>query len=369
MTLEELTRLLNQQSLQGFSGQSAPIGYDQIISAIQSQYQPASFAPVSTQSGAKRFITGQEFSQPSFVEYGRQLQDQPPLYVPQDFAEQQAALKAKEAENALTETGSSGVSSSYNPAVNESVGQAGLEALQSISHAGNVSGLLKMLGLENIFSKPVIGAAEAKAANDVMTAVGAYGGTTPGEASQIVGALQAMAPFGMLGKQDSVVAAKALGEAFDNNTQLMAGYFDAATNRDIGQIVDSLASNSETGLTPAQYGAIGASVGSDIHNEIANGMNYYDAVTKVANDLGVNTIGNYGQGSLPLTNPVETQYVQPVNVVSDPVPQLYVVGTDEFGNDVYSGGSGGGYSGSYGNGGWSGTSLSSFFGGTGGSGD
>lgn len=309
MTLQELTRLLNLQTQTGFSGESVPISNEQIISAIQSQYSPVQPLQGDAEYGANRYADWINASQPSITEYGRQLQSQAPIYSPQDFVEQQSSAKAKDLIDLLSNLGSSGNSNRYSELMTNAAGQAGLEALKSTDQASQLVGLLGMLGLPGLLLKPAIGSAEAKAANDVMTVLKAYGGEPTKDASQLVGAFQSLVPFGLLGKQDAVLAAKSLGKAFENNTQLMSGYLDAATNPDIGRIVDSLASNAESGLTPAQYGAIGASVGQDIHNAIANGMNYSDAVTNVANNLGINTIGNYGQGSTPLTNPVTPEYV------------------------------------------------------------
>ena len=289
MTLDELTRLLNRQQ-PGFQGPYTPVSYSDIIGAIQGQYTPVNPAMSAVPSGAQRFINQAAIpAQAPMIEYGRQFQSAGPVYKPQDFVEQQAAQNAKSVVDAISAQPTRS-SSSYSESLSapSSVGQAGLEALGSTGTVNTLAGILGMINpAMGLMLKGATGAAEAKAANDVMTALRAYGGEPTKDASQLVGAFQSLVPFGLLGKQDAVIAAKSLAKAFENNTQLMAGYMDAATNPDIGRIVDSLAANAETGLTPAQYGAIGASVGQDIHSNIANGMSYQDAVNEVSSSYGV----------------------------------------------------------------------------------
>jgi hypothetical protein len=79
MTLEELTRLLNQQTQTGFTGQATPISYDQIIQAIQGQYTPVQMTSIGSPSinipqyGANRFIQDSGFGPiQQITEYGNQ---------------------------------------------------------------------------------------------------------------------------------------------------------------------------------------------------------------------------------------------------------------------------------------------------------
>lgn len=94
MTLDELTRLLNQQTQTGFTGQATPISYDQIIQAIQGQYQPAEQFQINQpvgSFGAERFINQPVSESVPFIEYGRQ--QQAPTFTPSAFDIEQYRYK------------------------------------------------------------------------------------------------------------------------------------------------------------------------------------------------------------------------------------------------------------------------------------
>lgn len=87
MTLEELTKLLAQQRSLAYSGVSPDrnISYDEIIQAIQSQYQPQASQIMYLPDGANRFIDQRSYIPAQLIEYGMQMQQQSPSFVPSDF--------------------------------------------------------------------------------------------------------------------------------------------------------------------------------------------------------------------------------------------------------------------------------------------
>ena len=215
MTLEELTRLLNQQTQYGFTGQAAPISYDQIIQAIQGQYQQPQIQPMqpSIGYGAERFIN-QPISTPAqFVEYGRQFQQQTPSFIPSVFDIEKYRYtepvtvsdvvdvisgggggdgtgSADSPSTSATSTSSDvSISPSQAMSVVSAVTNANPVALAmammniAISNAGGSSGDSSVSDASNATGISGIGASDAAAATGASSSVGegAVGGSVSGE--------------------------------------------------------------------------------------------------------------------------------------------------------------------------------------------
>lgn len=137
---------------------------------------------------------------------------------------------------------------------------------------GLIKGTLSLLGVP--FAGSIVAGIEQNEANNILgrvqAFVGQYGGQTTEKGSVIGEAIKAALPFGV-GSSDSIEAAKGLVNAF-GTAGAMDGYFTAALDPTIGQIVSGMIADPTT-ITPAQYGTIGQAVSERINNNIVSGMN------------------------------------------------------------------------------------------------
>lgn len=157
MTLEELTRLLNQQTQYGFTGQATPISYDQIIQAIQGQYTPVQMPSIGSPSinipqyGANRFIQDSGFGPiQQITEYGNQSV-LTPAFKPGAFDIEKFTYKPPvTASDVVSSIGGDGGGSGSTGTGGLSVDDAGLAT------AGNVTpGMVQALGfVASMFGLP-----------------------------------------------------------------------------------------------------------------------------------------------------------------------------------------------------------------------
>jgi hypothetical protein len=150
-----------------------------------------------------------------------------------------------------------------------------IEALKAVQeNKGLIKGILSAMGIPMAGS--IIAAVEQNAANNVLGLVSGfvsqYGGEVVEDGSLLTAAGKAALPFGIgkLMSSDSVEASKGLVDAF-GTTDAMAGYFGAALDPTVGQIVSGMIADPTT-ITAAQYGTIGQAVRSRIQDNVASGM-------------------------------------------------------------------------------------------------
>ena len=155
-----------------------------------------------------------------------------------------------------------------------------IEAFAAVDDYKKVAfGVLKQLGVP--FASSIVAAVQQNAANNVLGLVDGfvnqYGGQTADTRSPAAAAALAALPFGIgnLIKSDSLEASKGLVDAF-KTTGAMSGYFNAALDPTVGQIVGGMITDPTT-ITPAQYGTIGQSVTENIQSNVAGGMNLNQA--------------------------------------------------------------------------------------------
>ena len=155
-----------------------------------------------------------------------------------------------------------------------------IEAFAAVDDYKKVAfGVLKQLGVP--FASSIVAAVQQNAANYVLGLVDGfvnqYGGQTADARSPAAAAALAALPFGIgnLIKSDSLEASKGLVDAF-KTTGAMSGYFNAALDPTVGQIVGGMITDPTT-ITPAQYGTIGQSVTENIQSNVAGGMNLNQA--------------------------------------------------------------------------------------------
>ena len=150
-----------------------------------------------------------------------------------------------------------------------------IEAVKALQeNKGLIKGILSAMGIPMAGS--IIAAAEQNAANNVLGLVSGfvsqYGGEVVEEGSLLTAAGKAALPFGIgkLMSSDSVEASNALVNAF-GTTDAMSGYFGAALDPTVGQIVAGMIEDPTT-ITAAQYGTIGQEVRGRIQNNVESGM-------------------------------------------------------------------------------------------------
>jgi len=182
---------------------------------------------------------------------------------------------------------------------------------------GLIKATLNILGVP--FASSIIAGIEQNEANNVLgrveAFVGQYGGVTTEKGSAIVAAGKAAIPvIGGFLKSDSIEAAKSLINAF-GTTGAMDGYFRAALDPTIGQIVSGMIADPTT-ITPAQYGTIGQAVGDRINNNVVNGMNLNQAQNEAVNFFNPPTAI-----SIPVEPPgsVEVTNLPPLSEQPDPI--------------------------------------------------
>jgi hypothetical protein len=167
----------------------------------------------------------------------------------------------------------------YNPDDNTDYGAWAkanpIEALKAVQeNKGLIKGLLSAMGIPMAGS--IVAAVEQDAANNVLGLVSGfvsqYGGEVVEDGSLLTAAGKAALPFGIgkLMSSDSVEASKGLVDAF-GTTDAMAGYFGAALDPTVGQIVSGMIADPTT-ITAAQYGTIGQAVRGRIQDNVESGM-------------------------------------------------------------------------------------------------
>jgi hypothetical protein len=167
----------------------------------------------------------------------------------------------------------------YNPDDNSDYGAWAkanpIEAAKALQeNKGLIKGILSAMGIPMAGS--MIAAAEQNAANNVLGLVSGfvsqYGGEVVEEGSLLTAAGKAALPFGIgkLMSSDSVEASNALVDAF-GTTDAMSGYFGAALDPTVGQIVAGMIEDPTT-ITAAQYGTIGQAVRGRIQDNVESGM-------------------------------------------------------------------------------------------------
>ena len=206
-----------------------------------------------------------------------------------------------------------------------------VEALAATQTYGKAAlAALSLLGVPAMFGKTALAAAEQNAANNVLSVVNGfvnqYGGQTVEGRNPAVAAALAAAPFGLgkLAGSDSLAAAKGLVDAF-GTTGAMSGYFSAALDPTIGQVVSGLITDPTT-ITPAQYGTIGQSVTENIQSNVAGGMNLnqaQDAAVDFFNPPAAVSIP-VDMGMPPVTN--LAPLAPPAPVAAPPAPVISDVG-------------------------------------------
>lgn len=224
------------------------------------------------------------------------------------------------------------------------------------------------------------GYANTTLGNAINTGLSAYGGVPAGPSSTLAGAL-----LGTIGVQtESGKMAQALGKQFSDQ-QSLYGYMSVATDPQMQSIAEALMANASTPLSANDVGVIGAAIGSQISSNIASGMSVGEAYAAAAQSLGGFTPGdaaalgasasqNAVQSAINSGSDINSLNPADVNAYNDPIGGLISnlglsgSSTESSGNGGFSYGdtSDSGYSadtGYSGGGGWSDSDSSGGWGG------
>lgn len=265
-----------------FSQTPVSMPVNDVISAIQSQYQPVDVNYGGGPYGAARFIGSPIAS----GDVGSTVNTLPTWFQPgafdinaynvtpqQQLSNQIAAGDVYGGSSPLDNVGSSSINDPNNPYA--SWGQNVPNALKFAINAF-IPGAGLMIGAGQGYNQTQLG-------NTIGTGLSAYGGQT-NQVSPTLGAV-----LGALGiTNPSSNLANMMGKNF-SSAETMYGYMDAATNPVVSQITEALLGRAGTpsAVTPEMVGVIGYSVGSEVQSMIASGASIGEAVSQVAANMGL----------------------------------------------------------------------------------
>lgn len=265
-----------------FSQTPVSMPINDVISAIQSQYQPVDVNYGGGPYGAARFIGSPVTS----GDVGSTVNTLPTWFQPGAFdinaysaaptpelSNQIASGDVYGGSSPLDNVGSSSINDPNDPYASwgQNVPSAMKFALNTM-----IPGAGLMIGAGQGYNQTQLG-------NAIGTGLSAYGGQT-NQVSPTLGAV-----LGALGiTNPSSNLANMMGKNF-SSAETMYGYMDAASNPMVSQITEALLANAGTpsAVTPEMVGVIGYSVGSQIQSMIGDGMSIQDATAATAMNMGV----------------------------------------------------------------------------------
>lgn len=264
-----------------FSQNPVSMPVNDVISAIQSQYQPVDLNYGEGPYGAARFIGSPVTS----GNVGTTVNTLPTWFQPGAFDINAYNVTPSEQLSNQIATGELyGGSSPVNVATssinspNDPYASWGQTAPNALKAALNmmIPGAGLMIGAGQGYNQTQLG-------NTIGTGLAAYGGQT-NQVSPTLGAV-----LGTLGiSNPSSNLANMMGKNF-SSAETMYGYMDAASNPMVSQITEALLANAGTksAVTPEMVGVIGYSVGSQIQSLIGDGMSIQDATAMTAMNMGI----------------------------------------------------------------------------------
>lgn len=266
-----------------FSQNPVSMPVNDVIAAIQSQYQQQPVNYGEGPYGAARFIGSPVTS----GNVGTTVNTLPTWFQPGAFdinaynvtpSEQlsnQIATGELYGGSSPVDVATSSINDPNNPYA--SWGQTAPNALKAALNM-MIPGAGLMIGAGQGYNQTQLG-------NTIGTGLAAYGGQT-NQVSPTLGAV-----LGALGiSNPSSNLANMMGKNF-SSAETMYGYMDAASNPMVSQITEALLANAGTksAVTPEMVGVIGYSVGSQIQSMIGDGMSIQDATAATAMNMGIPT--------------------------------------------------------------------------------
>ena len=269
-----------------FSQNPVSTSVNDIVSAIQSQYQPIQVNTGEGPYGAARFIGSPIVSGGAGSTLGQTI---PSWFTPGKFdinaynVTPQEELADKIATGELYGGGSDvaqtgGTEGAYGSAY-DAWGQTVPTALKGIL-GSMIPGAGLMIGAGQGYNQTNLG-------NQIGIGLSAYGGQPTSPSSTTLGAL-----LGALGIQtDSGKMAQALAQQY-SDPQSLYGYMSVATDPAMLSIAEALMANAATPLSANDVGIIGAAISSQISQNVASGMSVGQAYAAAAQNLGNFSTGN-----------------------------------------------------------------------------
>jgi hypothetical protein len=260
-----------------------PLGLDLILQGIQSQYTPQTFTHSGGSYGAGRFIDGGgSVAGVGSAVGGNTAQ---PWFLPGEFnlPSYEATIPTEVANKVAA--GEIYGGSNYSPVSSTESSSWQYDPYSSLFNPVDpITG--KLIGALIPGAGLAINAAQgyqnAIGTNAMNTALAAYGSQGMGDVDPATAAF-----LGALGiTPDSIKGAKAMAGNFSEPAS-MTGYFSAAVDPSVNQIVNVLMENAQTNITPEQVGVMGWSIGQDISDAVASGKSLSDAVQSVALAKGI----------------------------------------------------------------------------------
>lgn len=264
-----------------FSQNPVSMPVNDVIAAIQSQYQQQPVNYGEGPYGAARFIGSPVTS----GNVGTTVNTLPTWFQPGAFdinaynvtpSEQlsnQIATGELYGGSSPVDVATSSINDPNNPYA--SWGQTAPNALKAALNM-MIPGAGLMIGAGQGYNQTQLG-------NTIGTGLAAYGGQT-NQVSPTLGAV-----LGTLGiSNPSRNLANMMGKNF-SSAETMYGYMDAATNPVVSQITEALLGRAGTpsAVTPEMVGVIGYAVGSEVQSMIASGASIGEAVSQVAANMGL----------------------------------------------------------------------------------
>ena len=262
-----------------FSQNPVSMPVNDVIAAIQSQYQQQPVNYGDGPYGAARFIDG------SATDLGLAAPVTAPWFKPGAFdinaygntPSQDLAQKISTGE-LYGGDGYSPIDTGGNVASQDPYGAWGLNI------PGVAKGFLNsMIPGAGLALGAAQGYAQTQLGNTIGTGLSAYGGQT-NQTSPTLGAV-----LGMLGiSNPSSALAQQMGKNF-SSAETMYGYMDAASNPAVSQITEALLGRAGTpsAVTPEMVGVIGYAVSSQVQGMIGSGASVGEAVAQVAENMGI----------------------------------------------------------------------------------
>jgi hypothetical protein len=270
-----------------FSQNPVSTSVNDIVTAIQSQYQPIQVNTGEGPYGAARFIgqgsgvadAGQPVTGatiPSWFTPGQFDINAYSVTPQEELAQQIATGELYGGGSDVTQTG--GTEGAYGSAY-DAWGQTAPKGLTSLLNS-MIPGAGLMVGAGQGYNQTNLG-------NQIGIGLSAYGGQPTGPSSPAVGAL-----LGALGiSTPSGKMAQALAQQY-SDPQSLYGYMSVATDPAMLSIAESLMANASTPLSANDVGIIGAAISSQISQNVASGMSVGQAYAAAAQDLGSFSAGN-----------------------------------------------------------------------------
>lgn len=265
-----------------FSQTPVSMPVNDVISAIQSQYQPVPVNYGEGPYGAARFIgspnvpagTGATLTQPTLPTWFTPGQFDINAYSTtptQEVSQQIATGEVYGGDSPVSQVGTDSFTSSPYSSWGQNIPNAARIGLGML-----IPGAGFLIGAGQGYNQTQLG-------NTIGTGLSAYGGQTT-QVSPTLGAV-----LGALGiSNTSSNLANMMGKNF-SSAETMYGYMDAATNPVVSQITEALLGRAGTpsAVTPEMVGVIGYAVGSEVQSMIASGASIGEAVSQVAANMGL----------------------------------------------------------------------------------